>query len=456
MKPGRRSWLTYLIEQPLALTASLRQNPFIMNENEVEKVVKDMAHRALAASRLLAALSTEQKTAALMRIAELLEAPQTLPMLLEANEKDLQAGTTMGLSPAMLDRLRLTPQRIKGMIEGTRQVASLEDPVGFIMEEKPHRQGFSIEKVRVPIGVIGIVYESRPNVTIDCAVLCLMSGNATILRGGREAYNSNMALAKVIQKALEETGLPSDAVQLIPTVDRYALTVLLKLDECIHCLIPRGGEGLIRFVAENARMPVIKHYKGVCNIYLDAAADRQMAVKVTVNAKCQRPGVCNAAENLVVHESLMDSIFPLVAKALKEEGVELRVDEAAARELEAFGAIPFTMATDEDYSTEYLEKIISIKTVPDLRSAIDFVNTYGSSHSDAIITEDPEAARQFQTGIDSATVYWNVSTRFTDGFEFGLGAEIGISTDKLHARGPMGLNELTTYKYLIRGHGEIK
>ncbi|MEX0331741.1 MAG: glutamate-5-semialdehyde dehydrogenase [Puniceicoccaceae bacterium] len=427
-----------------------------MNENEVESAIREIAARSLRASRQLAALSTEQKNDALIRIAELLEAPQTLPMLLEANEKDLQTGASLGLSDALLDRLRLTPERIRGMVEGTRQVAALEDPVGTVLEEKTHKKGFAIEKVRVPIGVIGIIYESRPNVTIDCAVLCLKSGNATILRGGREAYHSNMALARVIQKALEETGLPGDAVQLVPTVDRYALNVLLKLDDYIHCLIPRGGEGLIRFVAENARMPVIKHYKGVCNVYLDKAVDRQMAIKVTVNAKCQRPSVCNAAENLIVHESLLGSTFPLVAKALKEQGVELRVDEPAARELEAFGNIPFTMATEEDYYTEYLDMVIAVKTVPDIRAAIDFVNTYGSCHSDAILTEDPEAARQFQTEVDSATVYWNVSTRFTDGFEFGLGAEIGISTDKLHARGPMGLNELTTYKYLIRGHGELK
>ncbi|MEX0327063.1 MAG: glutamate-5-semialdehyde dehydrogenase [Puniceicoccaceae bacterium] len=427
-----------------------------MNENEVESAIRDIAARSLRASRQLAALSTRQKNDALIRIAELLEAPQTLPMLLEANEKDLQTGASLGLSDALLDRLRLTPERIRGMVEGTRQVAALEDPVGAILEQKTHKKGFSIEKVRVPIGVVGIIYESRPNVTIDCAVLCLKSGNATILRGGREAYHSNMALARVIQKALEETGLPGDVVQLVPTVDRYALNVLLKLDDCIHCLIPRGGEGLIRFVSENARMPVIKHYKGVCNVYLDKDVDRQTAIKVTVNAKCQRPSVCNAAENLVVHESLLGSTFPLVAKALKEQGVELRVDEPAARELEAFGNIPYKMATEEDYDTEYLDMVIAVKTVPDLRSAIDFVNTYGSGHSDAILTEDPDAARQFQTEVDSATVYWNVSTRFTDGFEFGLGAEIGISTDKLHARGPMGLNELTTYKYLIRGHGELK
>lgn len=427
-----------------------------MNESEIEKSIQTIAKDALAASQQLAALSTEQKNAALLRIADLLEAPESLPLLIEANERDLQTGASLGLTDAMLDRLRLTPQRIKGMVEGTRQVAGLEDPVGAILEQKTHKQGFEIEKVRVPIGVIGIIYESRPNVTIDCAVLCLKSGNATILRGGREAYHSNMALASIIQRAFIDTGLPEKAVQLIPTVDRFALNVLLKLDDYIHCLIPRGGEGLIRFVAENARMPVIKHYKGVCNIYLDAAAERQKAIKVSVNAKCQRPSVCNAAENLVVHRDVLESVFTDVAKALKEEGVQLRVDEPAAEILNAFGGIPFTMATEEDYDTEYLDKIIAVKTVDNLDEAIAFVNQYGSGHSDAILTEDADAAARFQTEVDSATVYWNVSTRFTDGFEFGLGAEIGISTDKLHARGPMGLNELTTYKYLIRGHGEIK
>lgn len=427
-----------------------------MNESEIEKSIQTIAKDALAASQQLAALSTEQKNAALLRIAELLEAPESLPLLIEANERDLQTGASLGLSDALLDRLRLTPQRIKGMVEGTRQVAGLEDPVGAILEQKTHKQGFEIEKVRVPIGVIGIIYESRPNVTIDCAVLCLKSGNATILRGGREAYHSNMALASIIRRAFVDTGLPENAVQLIPTVDRFALNVLLKLDDYIHCLIPRGGEGLIRFVAENARMPVIKHYKGVCNVYLDAAAERQKAIKVSVNAKCQRPSVCNAAENLVVHKDVLESIFTDVAKALKEEGCQLRVDEPAAAILNAFGGIPFTLATEEDYDTEYLDKIIAVKTVDNLDEAIAFVNQYGSGHSDAILTEDAEAAARFQTEVDSATVYWNVSTRFTDGFEFGLGAEIGISTDKLHARGPMGLNELTTYKYLIRGHGEIK
>lgn len=427
-----------------------------MSDIEVEKQVREIAESALRASRRLAALSTEEKNAALIRIAELLEAPQTQPLLMEANAKDIEMGESLGLSEALLDRLRLTPARILAMAEGTRQVAALEDPVGAILETRTHRKGFTIDKVRVPIGVIGIVYESRPNVTIDCAVLCLKSGNATILRGGREAFHSNMALAKVIARAFGETGVPAEAVQLIPTVDRYALNVLLKADDCVHCLIPRGGEGLIRFVAENARMPVIKHYKGVCNIYLDADLDRKTAIEVTVNAKCQRPSVCNAAENLIVHRKVLDTVFPEVAKALKDEGVELRVDQPAAAALEQFGAIPYSPVTGEDFDTEYLDKILSIKTVDSLDEAIQFINRHGSGHSDAIISTSEASAARFQKEVDSATVYWNVSTRFTDGFEFGLGAEIGISTDKLHARGPMGLRELTTYKYLIRGHGEIK
>lgn len=427
-----------------------------MSDSEVEKTIRAMAAGALVASRRLAAVPTRMRNDALVRLAELLEAPQTQPMLLEANEKDLESGRNVGLSEALLDRLRLSPARIAAMVEGTRQVAALKDPVGEILETREHRKGFTIEKVRVPIGVIGIIYESRPNVTVDCAALCLKSGNATILRGGREAFHSNQALARVVLKALHETGIPEDAVQLVPTVDRYALNVLLRCDESIHCLIPRGGEGLIRFVAENALMPVIKHYKGICNVYLDAAAERNLSISVTVNAKCQRPSVCNAAENLVVHRDTLQKVFPDVAKALHESGVALRVDPPAAEALKAFGGIPFTPATEDDYTTEYLEKILAVKTVDSLEEAIAFVNTRGSGHSDAILTTDAEAARRFQQEVDSATVYWNVSTRFTDGFEFGLGAEIGISTDKLHARGPMGLNELTSYKYLIRGNGEIK
>jgi len=426
-----------------------------MTESEVEVQVRQIAQRALSASRGLAALSSAQKDAALNRIAELLENPQIQDSLIEANAEDLKTGAEMGLSTALLDRLRLTPERIKGMADGTRQVVALEDPVGEILETKTHPKGFEIKKVRVPIGVIGIIYESRPNVTIDCAVLCLKSGNATILRGGKEAFHSNMALARIVQKALSETGLPLDAVQLIPTVDRSALNVLLKADDCVHCLIPRGGEGLIRFVSENARMPVIKHYKGVCNVYLDKDADKDLAVRITVNAKCNRPSVCNAAENLIVHESVLGTVFTATAKALADEGVEFRVDEKAGKVLSDIN-IPFQEAVEEDYHTEYLDKIISVKTVQDIAEAIEFVNTYGSGHSDVIVTHDAVASEQFLTEVDAATVYWNVSTRFTDGFEFGLGAEIGISTDKLHARGPMGLVELTSYKYRISGNGEIK
>jgi len=426
-----------------------------MKVTEVETEVRAIALRALAASRRLAGVPTKDKNAAIRAIAGLLDTPQVQETLLEANAADLEAGQRSGLSAALLDRLRLTPERIQAMAEGTRQVADLPDPVGAVLEEKIHPKGFRIEKVRVPIGVIAIVYESRPNVTVDCAVLCLKSGNATILRGGREAFQSNQALAGIISQALRQTGLSPEAVQLIPTTERAALNALLQADDCVHCLIPRGGEGLIRFVAEHARMPVIKHYKGVCNVYLDQAADPAMAVSVTVNAKCQRPSVCNAAENLVVHAALLNGLFLDTGKALHEAGVELRADPPARAALQAAG-IPAGPASEEDFYTEYLDRVISIRTVPDLQAAIDFINTHGSGHSDAIVTADPGAAHQFQQEVDAATVYWNVSTRFTDGFEFGLGAEIGISTDKLHARGPMGLNELTTYKYVISGQGETK
>jgi glutamate-5-semialdehyde dehydrogenase len=426
-----------------------------MAPTDVEQTVRRIAENALLASRRLAPVASADKNAALERLAELLASPETEALLAEANARDLRTAEEMELSEAMKDRLRLTPERMRAMAEGARQVAALPDPVGAVLESRRHAQGFTIEKVRVPLGVVGIIYESRPNVTIDCAILCLKSGNATILRGGREAFHSNQALAELVRGVLREYGLPEDAVQLIPTTDRAALTTLLHADDCIHCLIPRGGEGLIRFVAEEARMPVIKHYKGVCNVYLDREADAETAVKVTVNAKCQRPGVCNAAENLIVHEELLGTIFPQVARALSEEGVLLRGDGRARAACDQAG-LPCDPVREEDYATEYLGKILSIRTVGDIGEAIDFINRYGSGHSDAILTRNPEAARRFQAEVDAASVYWNVSTRFTDGFEFGLGAEIGISTDKLHARGPMGLAELTSYKYVIRGEGQIK
>lgn len=422
----------------------------------MEKVVHRIANEALEASRHVANLPMASRNAALLHLAKLLGIPENQRKLFEANQRDLHAGEANGLSRALLDRLALNPDRLHKMAEGVRQVANLPDPLGEILETHRHPKGFLIEKVRVPIGVIGIIYESRPNVTVDCAALCLKSGNATILRGGREAFHSNTALNSLIQEAMEANGISPKAVQLIPTPDRYALSILLKCDHAVHCLIPRGGESLIRFVAENARMPVIKHYKGVCNLYIDKDADPHMAESLAVNAKVQRPGVCNAIENLIVHTDTFHSFFPSIALALHHDGVELRVDERIAEILNSFGGIPFKPATAEDWDTEYLDKILSIKSVDSPEEAIQVINTYGSGHSDAIVTANESSARKFLSGVDAATVYWNVSTRFTDGFEFGMGAEIGISTDRLHARGPMGLAELTTYKFVITGNGAIR
>lgn len=427
----------------------------IMSDSPHAKQIRALAEAALQASYALAATPTAIKNAALRRMAELLEDPEARKLLAAANALDLSAAEASGLSGAMLDRLRLTPARIDGMIEGIRQVIALPDPVGAVLEERSHPTGFNQRKVRVPIGVIGIIYESRPNVTIDCAILCLKSGNATLLRGGKEAFHSNTALAGLITDAIRSAGIHEAAVQLIPTTDRAALNELLRMDDCIHCLIPRGGESLIRFVADNARMPVIKHYKGVCNVFVDAEADATMAAAIVVNAKCQRPSVCNAAENLIIHRERAAELLPELGRQLHGSGAELRADEEALQILTA-AAIPCTAASSEDFDTEYLEKIISIKVVGDLDEAIAFINRHGSGHSDAIITANADAAAQFQQRVDSAAVYWNVSTRFTDGFEFGLGAEIGISTDKLHARGPMGLNELTSYKFLLSGNGQIR
>lgn len=424
------------------------------SSSDIETSVLGIAETALTTSRILATLSTTQKNKALLSIAQRLESPSQIEALLAANAKDIEKGTADGLSAAMLDRLKLSPERIQGIANGVREVAELPDPVGAKLEAKTHPKGFTIDKIRVPIGVVGIIYESRPNVTIDCAVLCLKSGNATILRGGREAFFSNTALIELVHDALRSSGLPEAAVQLIPTTDRAALTVLLKADQYVHCIIPRGGEGLIRFVSENARMPVIKHYKGLCHVYLNKDASLQMAKEIVVNAKCQRPGVCNAIETLILDQELLGNGFTEIASALHENGVELRLDSLAAAALGDL--VPWTPATSEDFDTEYLDKILSVKTVTGPSEAIDFINAHGSGHSEAIVTENPETATAFLNGVDAAAVYWNVSTRFTDGYEFGLGAEIGISTDKLHARGPMGLNELTTYKFVVSGTGQIR
>ena len=417
------------------------------------KTILEIAQRARAASLQLAAETTARKNAALLRLAELLL--ENTDSLIASNAKDLEKAKEAGLSKPMLERLAIDKKKIAAMAEGVHQVAELPDPVGETIEAVERPNGLSIQKVRTPIGVIGIIYESRPNVTIDCAALCLKSGNASILRGGSEAFESNMALAKLVSQALEETGLNPDASQIIPTSDRAALGELLKLDNYVHCIIPRGGEGLIRYVVQNSSIPVIKHYKGVCSVYLDEFADAKKALVLTADAKCQRPSVCNAAENLLVHSSRAKELLPLVAGKLSELGVELRAD-ARAKQILQDANIASVDATEDDFSTEYIDLIISIAVVDSVEEAAGFCNKYGSGHSDLIITTDNSSAEIFMNGADSSTVYWNVSTRFTDGFEFGFGAEIGISTDKLHARGPMGLKELCSYKYKVYGNGQIR
>ena len=413
--------------------------------------IKEIAIRARKASLNLSSATTAEKNDALQAIARGIESNRKL--LKEENEKDLAMAEENGLSEAMVDRLRLTHERIDSMVKGLRQLIELPDPVGAVLETKERPNGLEINKVRVPIGVIGIIYESRPNVTIDCAGLCLKSGNASILRGGKEAMHSNQAMASIITEALQESPLPDDAVQLISTVEREALNHLLTMDEYVHCIIPRGGEGLIRFVAENSRVPVIKHYKGVCNLFIDASADLNMAEKIAVSSKCGRPGVCNAIENLVVEASIAEEFLPRVAKQLTEQGCELIVDEKTGTILKDFTT---RTATDEDYAEEFLDLRLAIKVVDSLDEAISFINQYGSGHSESIITSNKKRAESFLNEVDASSVYWNASTRFTDGFEFGLGAEIGISTDRLHARGPMGVEELCTYKYQIIGNGQFK
>jgi glutamate-5-semialdehyde dehydrogenase len=423
-----------------------------MTTDQITELVVDIARRARIASLGLATLSTKTKNRFLNELADRLV--EETHSILEANALDLQNARSLELSDPMTERLTFTPERIASMAEGVRQVAALPDPVGVEIERLSPPKGFDLRKIRVPMGVIGIIYESRPNVTIDCAILCLKSGNASILRGGKEAFHSNMKLAAIIQETLRANGIHEDAVQFIPTTDRWALNVLLKQDDTIHCIIPRGGESLIRFTVENSRIPVIKHYTGVCSVYIDASADPDMAERIVINSKCQRPSVCNAAENLIVHQEAAAHL-PRLAKALHDQGVELRVDTHAKALLTASG-LPLVDATAEDFATEYTDLIIAIALVPDLQAAIDLINANSSGHTESIVTEDLTAAQRFLTSVDSAAVFHNASTRFSDGFEFGLGAEIGISTDRLHARGPMGLNELCTYKYVIHGSGEIR
>jgi glutamate-5-semialdehyde dehydrogenase len=421
---------------------------------ELAQLVTSIAQRARAASFTLATASTAAKNTALLRLADLLTS-STLP-LLNANQRDLALAQKHGLSAAQIDRLTLTPVRLAQLAESVRQVSQLPDPVGELLEETTRPNGLVLRRVRVPIGVIGIVFEARPNVTIDCAVLCLKSGNAAILRGGKECFHTNVALAELIGQALAAAELPADSVQLIPTTDRTALTHLLKLDTLIHCIIPRGGESLIRFVAENSTIPVIKHYKGVCFVYLDRAAHLTMAENIVVNAKLSRPGVCNSAEQLLVHRAIADHFLPAIARALNAaHPTELRCDAASAAIL-ARENLPHVAATDADYTTEFLGYTMAVRIVDSLEDAIATINRDSSNHSDAIVTGDQNAANKFLASVDSAAVLWNASTRFNDGFEFGLGAEIGISTDRLHARGPMGLRELCSYKWLVTGVGQVR
>ena len=411
----------------------------------IEESILQMGCQARAAAYRLAQLSSDEKNAILRAMASSIRA--NVATLMQANDKDLAAGVEKGLSAAMLDRLRLDEARIEAMAAGIDQVAMLPDPVGQVMDAWERPNGIRIEQVRVPIGTIGIIYESRPNVTADAAALCFKTGNATILRGGSEAIHSNRAIAA----ALASAGAPEHAIQLIPFTDRESVAALAQMDKWLDLIIPRGGKGLIETVVSLARMPVIKHYDGICHLFVDQAAKLDMAVKLTVDAKTQKCGVCNALETLLVHEAVAAEFLPMVATALRAKNVELRGCEKTRAILS--DCIP---ATEEDWDTEYLDLILSIKVVSSIDEAIDHINTHGSHHTDTIVTEDQATAERFLRSVDSACVFHNVSNRFADGGEFGFGAEIGISTDKLHARGPMGLRELTSYQYRVRGNGQTK
>jgi glutamate-5-semialdehyde dehydrogenase len=408
-----------------------------------------MGDRAVAAARALALLSSRKKNSILEAMAAELDSQRSV--LKQANAVDMEAGRKSGLSSALLDRLHLTDARIDAMIKGIRDVAALKDPVGQRISRWMRPNGLEIQKIRVPIGVIAIIYESRPNVTADAAVLCLKASNAVILRGGSEALHSNQAIAAALQAGGAKKGLPDNSVQLVATTDRDAVRELVQLEGRVDLAIPRGGEGLIRAVVEQAYVPVIKHYKGVCHVYVDASADLVMALDIIENAKCQRPGVCNAIEKVLVHETIAAQFLPQLAARLVARKVELRGSEAARAIVPAMKP-----ATEADWFEEYLDLILTVGLVKDVHAAAAHINHYGSHHSDAIVAADEATQKAFTDEVDSATVYVNASTRFTDGGEFGMGAEIGISTDKLHARGPMALEELTTYKFVIWGNGQVR
>jgi len=418
--------------------------------DDLTALVTDLAVRAKEASRALAIASTDEKNAVLRRAAKALRGEQG-DRVLEANITDMAAAGEMGISQAMLDRLRLDRERLDGVAEGVDQVASLPDPVGALVEERVLDNGLRIAKMRAPLGLIGIIYESRPNVTADASSLCLKSGNSVLLRGGKEAFHSNQAIAEIFTDALRQEGLPPEAVTLLPTTDRQATLVMIGLDGILDMVIPRGGEGLIRFVAEHARVPVIQHYKGVCHVFVDSTADQKMALDIALNAKVQRPGVCNAMETLLVDESVASTFLPKLGESMKEEGVEIRADERAAAHLNAVKRV-----SAEDWDTEYLDLVLNVGVVDGIDGAIEHVAKHGSNHTEAIITEDRDHAGRWIREVDASLVLVNASTRFNDGFALGLGAEIGISTTKVHAYGPMGLAELCTLKWVGQGEGQVR
>ncbi|NLN03848.1 MAG: glutamate-5-semialdehyde dehydrogenase [Clostridiaceae bacterium] len=418
----------------------------------VQEYVEDYGRRAKSASRVLAVADAVKKNRALELAAKKIK--ENRDYLIKENEKDIEFAVNNGISSAMVDRLRLTDKRIDDMAAGLLQLVNLPDPIGEVIHGTVRPNGLEILKKRVPLGVIGIIYESRPNVTADAAGLCVKSGNACILRGGSEAFNSNLAIAKLFKEALKEAGLPEDCVTLIDNTDRAIVNALMKLNKYVDVLIPRGGKGLINNVVMNSTVSVIQTGEGICHLYVDCDADLDMALKVTMNAKIQRPSVCNAIETLLVSKAVADKFLPVVVKELMEKNVEVRVCSVSKAILGNVDGVKD--ADDSDWDTEYNDLILSIKTVDGIDEAIEHINTHGTMHSESIITKSYDKARKFQNEVDASSVYVNCSTRFTDGFEFGLGAEIGISNQKLHARGPMGLYELTTVKYLINGNGQVR
>lgn len=415
----------------------------------VAEYMSELGEKARAASRLMARADTGSKNAALEAMARVLDASRE--ELVAANQKDLENGRANGLDAAMLDRLELTPARIDTMIEGLRQVASLPDPIGGITDMNYRPSGIQIGKMRVPLGVIGIIYESRPNVTVEAASLCLKSGNATILRGGSEAIHSNHAIAACVSQGLTEAGLPAEAVQVVETTDRAAVGELITMPEYVDVIVPRGGKGLIERISNDARVPVIKHLDGICHVYIDDEADKSKAINIAINAKTHRYGTCNTMETLLVNRAVAAEMLPELAEHYAELGVELRGCAATRALLPQVNA-----ASEEDWATEYLAPILAVKVVDNMAEAIEHINRWGSHHTDAIITENYTKARAFLREVDSSSVMVNASTRFADGFEYGLGAEIGISTDKIHARGPVGLEGLTSQKYVVLGDGQIR